>query len=442
VRGAEVRIGPIERALRAQPDVGERMMALARELFPLPRSLTGEGVRATLRVIGEWAQLQVTEVPSGSRVFDWTAPQEWSVREAWVRDADGRLVVDAAESPLRLLGYSAPFEANVTGAELLEHLYSLPEHPEWIPYRTSYYDPAWGFCVTERERQAIDPDETYQVHVDTTLRDGSVTLGEHVVPGAGPEEVLVSTYTCHPSVANDNVSGLVVAAALACLLPRKGLRRTHRVLFAPSTIGALAWLQRNERRLDRVHGGLIVSCVGDAGPLRYKRSRRGRTDVDLAAELVLRDEPGSRVEPFVPWGGDERQFCSPGFDLAFGSLSRTPHGAYPEYHTSADDLDLIGPDALTGSLLALGRILDVLDANRTLVSTAPFGEPQLGRRGLYDSIGSGLPTEKGRRALLWVLNLADGEHSLLDVAERSGMPFWLLHEAAESAARAGLVRDA
>jgi aminopeptidase-like protein len=434
--------GAIERAILGRPETGDEMMALAAELFPLPRSLTGAGARDTLRLLADWAPLELTEVSSGTAVFDWTVPPEWTVREAWIRDAQGRTVVDWRESSLRLLGYSAPVHARLSGAELQEHLHSLPEHPDWIPYRTSYYDPAWGFCVTEHERGAIEDGETYEVLVDTSLGPGAITLAELVVPGATDDEVVISTYTCHPSLANDNVSGLVVAAALARALPRCELRRTHRVLFAPSVIGALAWLHRNQERLERVHGGLIVSCVGDAGPLRYKESRRATTAVDRAARLVLAEEPGHVVEAFVPWGGDERQFCAPGFDLAFGSLSRSPHGAYPEYHTSADDLGLISGEQLYGSLRALARILDVIDADTTVVGTAPFGEPQLGRRGLYGSIGTGLPTEDGRRALLWLLNLADGRHTLLDVAERSGLPFWLLEHAAGRLREAGLLRAA
>jgi len=422
--------------------LGSEMMSLATALFPLRRSLTGEGVRETLRLIGGRVPLELTEIPSGTQVYDWTIPPEWTVREAWIRDGDGRLVVDGSDSSLRLLGYSAPVRLQLTGAELQEHLYSLPDQPDCIPYRTSYYDRAWGFCVTERERASIEPARTYDVLVDTLLEPGSLTLGEVVVGGATDEEVLVSTYTCHPSLANDNVSGLVAATALARYLPRGALRRTHRFLFAPSVIGALAWLARNEDRLGSLHCGFVFSCVGDAGPLRYKRSRAGSTVIDRAAALVLRDEDDARIEPFVPWGGDERQFCSPGFDLAFGSLSRSPHGDYPEYHTSADDLDVIGDAQLAGSVLAAARILDVLEGDRTLLSLNPHGEPQLGRRGLYGSIGTGLPTDDGRRALLWLLNLADGQNSLIDVAERSGLPFWLVQHAATVLTEAGLTRDA
>jgi aminopeptidase-like protein len=421
--------------------LGDEMMSLAAGLFPLRRSLTGEGVRETLRLIGEHLPLELTEVPSGTEVYDWTIPPEWTVREAWVKDAEGRTIVDLRDNSLRLLGYSAPVRTRLQGSELLEHLHSLPDHPDWIPYRTSYYDRNWGFCVTEREREAIDPDATYDVLVDTSLEAGSLTLAELVVPGETDDEVVISTYTCHPSLANDNVSGLVVLAALARHMPRAGLRRTHRFLFAPSVIGALSWLQLNEDRLDKIHCGLIVSCVGDPGPLRYKQSRGGTTVIDRAAALVLRDRPDAVVNAFVPWGGDERQFCSPGFDLAFGSLSRSSHGEYPEYHSSADNLDLIGAGPLADSLAAVARILDIVDADRTLERVEPRGEPQLGRRGLYGPIGTGLPTDEDRRAMLWVLNLADGHSSLVDAAERSGLPFPLIRRAAAVLADAGLVHD-
>lgn len=432
--------GSIERTLLERSSLGQEMMELAREIFPLRRSLTGDGVRDTLRCVGDFVRLELTEVPSGTAVYDWTVPPEWNVREAWVRDSEGRTVIDGNESSLRVLGYSIPVRTEMTGAELDAHLHSDPAHPNWIPYRTSYYDPTWGFCVTEAERSGIVPGATYDVCIDSTLEPGALTFAEVVIPGRSDEEILVSTYICHPSLANDNVSGIVATAALARSLPREGLRYTHRFLFAPSVIGALSWLAKHEARLDNVRCGFVLSCVGDAGPLRYKRSRRGDTVIDRAAAVVLRGEDGSQLEPFVPWGGDERQFCSPGFDLAFGSLSRSPHGAYPEYHTSADNLDIISGPQLIGSVRAAARILDALDNNKTFRNTSPYGEPQLGRRGLYGSIGKGLPSDDERRALLWVLNRSDGS-SLLEIADHAELPFDLIWEAAESLRDVGLLEE-
>jgi aminopeptidase-like protein len=422
---------------------GAESYELARRLMPIPRSLTGDGVRETLRIVGEHVPLAVTEVPTGTPIFDWIAPREWNVAEAWIADSSGRRIIDWRESNLRLLGYSHPVRTRLTGAELDERLYSLPEFPERIPYRTAYWADTWGFCVTEAERRAIRPEEEYEVCIDARLEDGSLTYAEALLPGESEEEVLLSTYICHPSLANDNVSGIALLAALGAHLVERSLHRSHRLLFSPGTLGPLAWLSRNLERLDRIRAGLVVACVGDPGPLRYKRSRAGDTAVDRAAEYVLRGRPGSIVDDFVPWGGDERQFCSPGFDLPVGALTRTPHGLFPEYHSSADDLDLIRPESLGDSLAATLEILDVLEGDRTYVSRNPYGEPQLGRRGLYREVSSGAPREEEsfQRALLWVLNLADGGHSLLDVAERAELPFGVVADAAAALLDADLLEE-
>ena len=422
---------------------GAEAFELARELFPLPRSLTGDGVRQTLRVVGELVPLEVTEVPTGTPVFDWTIPREWNVADAWIADASGTRIVDYRSSNLHVLGYSRPVRATLSGAELDGRLHSLPEHPDRIPYRTAYWADTWGFCVSERQRQQIRPDEQYEVVIDATLEDGHLTYAEALFPGESDDEVLLSTYVCHPSVANDNVSGIAVLAVLGRHLARRPLRRTHRLLFSPGTLGPLAWLSRNLEGLDRVHAGLVVACAGDRGPLRYKRSRRGGAHVDRAAGHVLpHSRPDALVEDFAPWGGDERQFCSPGFDLPIGALTRTPHGLYPEYHSSADDLDLIGAESLGDSVAATLEILDVLERDRTYVSRSPYGEPQLGRRGLYREISAGVPRaeEAFQRALMWVLNQADGTRSLLETAERAQLPFDLVAEAANALVDAELLQ--
>ena len=422
---------------------GAEAFELARELFPLPRSLTGDGVRQTLRVVGELVPLEVTEVPTGTPVFDWTIPREWNVADAWIADASGTRIVDYRSSNLHVLGYSRPVRATLSGAELEGRLHSLPEHPDRIPYRTAYWADTWGFCVSERQRQQIRPDEQYEVVIDATLEDGHLTYAEALFPGESDDEVLLSTYVCHPSVANDNVSGIAVLAVLGRHLAGRPLRRTHRLLFSPGTLGPLAWLSRNLEGLDRVHAGLVVACAGDRGPLRYKRSRRGDAHVDRAAGHVLpHSRPDALVEDFVPWGGDERQFCSPGFDLPIGALTRTPHGLYPEYHSSADDLDLIGAESLGDSVAATLEILDVLERDRTYVSRSPYGEPQLGRRGLYREISAGVPRaeESFQRALMWVLNQADGTRSLLETAERAQLPFDLVAEAANALVDAELLQ--
>jgi aminopeptidase-like protein len=422
--------------------VGEELYKLVAELYPICRSITGDGVRRTLEVVDREVGLVVHEVPTGSAVLDWTVPREWNVRDAWVAGADGRRLIDFRASNLHLLGYSVPVRATMPLAELKRHLFTLPEHPDWIPYRTSYYAERWGFCASQRLVDGL-PEGDYEVCVDATLADGHLTYGEHVVPGERDEEVLVTCHVCHPSLANDNLSGIAVATRLARLLGQGRPRYTHRFLFIPGTIGSITWLARNEDRLGRIRHGLVLACLGDPGRLTYKRSRRGDTEVDRAVAHVLASSGRPHeLQDFTPYGYDERQFCSPGFDLPVGCLSRTPYARYPEYHTSADDLDLVRPEHLQDSLEAAWEVLQVLDGNRRYLNLKPKGEPQLGRRGLYGSIGGRSDAEERQMAMLWVLNLSDGDHSLLDVAGRAGLPFALVAEVAGTLEDAGLLRPA
>jgi len=442
-RSQVMRDEPVRTAVAASGVSGDEALGLVSRMIAVNRSLTGPGVRQTLGMLAETLPLELTEIASGTRVFDWTVPPEWSVRGAWIADSSGRRLVDLADNYLHVLGYSAPIHARMTGAELEEHLHWLPDRPEAIPFRTSYFDPSWGFCVTGDQRSAVHREEIYEVVIDSTLDEsGSLTYAELVLPGRSEQEILLSTYICHPSLANE-ISGIALLAGLGRALLDADLHFSYRLLFAPGTIGPLTWLMHNEDRLGVMRHGMIVSCVGDRGPLTYKRSRRGTAEVDRAAAHVLGSRPGGSVRPFVPWGGDERQFCSPGFDLPIGSLTRTPHADYPEYHTSADDLSFIGAAELEDSLDALAEILDVLEGNVVLESSNPKGEPQLSRRGLYETIGAGRPhdVEIGRQALLWVLNAADGTASLLDMVERAGLPFSAFREAGSVLEDAGLVRE-
>ncbi len=424
------------------PQAGEEMLELMRELYPLCRSLTGDGVRETLRIVDGVVPLQVTEVPTGTPIFDWTVPREWNIADAWIADPDGRRIVDFRESNLHVVGYSTPVRERMTGAALRERLHTHDEHPEWIPARTAYWAETWGFCVTGVQLEQIRPETEYEVCIDSRLTDGHLTYAEAVIEGRTQEEILLSTYVCHPSLCNDNLSGIVVLAfvgrALASLTPRY----TYRLLFSPGTVGPLAWLSRNADRLDRVKHGLVVACVGDRGPITYKRSRRGSADVDQAGAHVLRhSRPTAAVEDWVPWGGDERQFCSPGFDLPVGALTRSAHGVFPEYHSSADNFDVISAESLADSFDAVLEIAAVLERNARCRSLSPFGEPQLGRRGLYSAISAGVPrAEEGfQRAILWVLSLADGTATLLDIAERAQVPFTTVAEAADALVDAGLL---
>ena len=423
----------------AAPDpaeVGAELHALIGELMPLPRSLTGDGVRATFDVLDRIVALDRVEVPTDTPVYDWTIPREWNIREAWLAGPDGRRVVDFADSTLHVLGYSVPVQATMPLHELRPHLFTDPARPDVTPFRTSYHNENWGFCLPHRTLEELEDGE-YEAFIDSSLEDGRLTYAEVTLPGAEPEEVLISTYVCHPQMANDNLSGVVVAAVLARTLQAMSLRLSYRFLFSPATIGPLTWLARNEDRLGLVRAGLVVSCVGDAGNLTYKRSRRGDAEVDRAAEVVLRDLDGRHeLREFSPLGGDERQFCSPGFDLPVGVLSRTPQDEFPGYHSSADDLQLVRPEFLADSFGAYLRVLDALEGNGTYVNTNPKGEPQLGRRGLYRAVGGGSFAEA---ALLWVLNLSDGTNDLLEIARRSGLPFADIREAADRLLDVGLL---
>lgn len=416
---------------------GEEMHALVERLYPLCRSITGDGVRATLDIVGEHLELDVHEVPTGTEVLDWTVPKEWNIRDAYVKDASGARVVDFQRSNLHVVGYSVPVKAVMTLEELRPHLHTLPEQPELVPYRTSYYAQTWGFCLSQRTLDGMG-EGPYEVVIDSTLADGHLTYAEHVVPGLSEEEVLISCHVCHPSLANDNLAGIAVATALAGRLGRP--RLTYRFLFAPGTIGAITWLARNRERAGRVRHGLTLACAGDPGRLTYKRSRRDDAEIDRAVTHVLEDRPHD-VLPFSPYGYDERQFCSPGFNLPVGSLTRTPYAGYPEYHTSGDNPGFVTPAALSDTLETLWQVTRVLEGNRTYLNLSPYGEPQLGRRGLYGSLGGRSDTKQAQMAMLWVLNLSDGEHNLLDIAQRAHMPFAALEDAARALSAAGLVKE-
>jgi len=419
---------------------GRDAYALVERLYPMFRSLTGAGFRQSLDVLKELIPLETHAIASGTAVFDWTVPDEWNLRTATIRNAAGDTVVDFKNHNLHVVGYSVPVRATLTLGDLLPHLHSLPQQPDLIPYRTSYYTSAWGFCLTHRQLESLRAqDGPFDVEIDATLAPGHLNWGECVLPGRLEEEVLISTHACHPQLANDNCSAVALSAMLARLLAPVERKYTYRFLFAPGTIGAIAWLSKNQANAKRIAHGLVCACVGDAGPTTYKRSRRGNATVDRAAECVLRDTGTPfRVEPFSPYGYDERQFCSPGFDLPVGCFMRTPPGKFPEYHTSADDLNLVRPDALGDSFGKLLRIVHVLETNETFVNQKPHCEPRLGKRGLYNATGGTSPVDT-QMALLWVLNLSDGSHDLLDIATRSGLPYATIQHASNLLAATDLL---
>ncbi len=418
-------------------DSGAALHAFAQELYPICRSITGAGARQTLAAVSRVIPLELTEVPTGTQAFDWEVPREWNIRDAWIKNAAGERVVDFRQHNLHVMSYSTPVRARMPLSELRQHLYSLPEHPQWIPYRTSYYRDAWGFCLTHEALEAL-PDGEYEVCIDSTLEPGSLSLGQAVLPGESSDEILIWTHVCHPSLANDNLSAIAVAAFLARALASRPRALTYRFVFAPTTIGAITWLALNESSTGRIRHGLVLASLGDRGQHVYKRSRRGNADVDRVVEYLLEQEAGSGIEDFSPYGYDERQFCSPGFDLPVGRLTRTPNGRYPEYHSSADNLAFITAESLAASLRMCERICTVLEGNRSYRNLAPKCEPRLGPRGLYRNATGRNPSEF-EHALLWVLNQSDGKQDLLSIARRSRIDFAVISTAATALRDAGLL---
>jgi aminopeptidase-like protein len=421
--------------------IGRDMYQLMSELYPLCRSITGNGVRKTLQLLRHQISLEIYEVPSGTKVYDWTVPKEWNIQDAYLKNAKGEKIVDFTKSNLHVLNYSIPVKAKVSLTELKEHLYTIPDYPDWIPYRTSYYRENWGFCLSHKQFQDLT-DSEYEVFIDSTLEPGSLTYGEFVVKGSMDDEVLLSCHICHPSLCNDNLSGIVLMTFLAKYLSTLPVRYTYRFLFIPGTIGSITWLSLNESKVSKIRHGLVAACLGDSGHFTYKKSRRGMAEIDRIVVHALKSLGDHfAIQEFIPFGYDERQFCSPGFDLPVGCFMRTPHGQYPEYHTSADDLDFVRSEQLAESFLALLAILNILENNATYVNQNPKCEPQLGKRGLYRTVGGQQDTRTRELAMLWVLNLSDGSNSLLDIAERASLPFDVIRDAADDLKEAGLLKQ-
>lgn len=410
-------------------------------LWPLHRSLTGDGVRQTHNILGELLPLRSFEVPTGTEVFDWTVPKEWVVREAYIQDPQGERIVDVKDHTLHLVQYSEPFHGRMDLDELNKHLYSIPELPEAIPYVTSYWSPNWGFCLTESQRAALEPGE-YTVVIDTDLKEGSMTYSEVILPGQSDETVLISVNTCHPSLANNELSGPLVAAFLYRRLAEvSGRRLTFHFVFLPESIGSLVFLSRNRDRLEQnLVAGFVLTCLGHENSFTYKRSRQGHTVADRAAEYVLGQiDTQVGIRDFWPLGGDERQYCSPGFDFPVGSIMRTVYGEYREYHTSLDNREFISFQAMEDSVEACFELCRLLDKNQTFKNRKPFGEPKLDRHNLFPSLRTEPLVDTHVQATLWLLNLCDGHTDLLSIAERSGLDFWLLEKMAGLLVEKGLL---
>lgn len=417
------------------------MHELMAKLWPINRSLTGEGVRQTLRAISEVAKgLQVHEVASGTPIYDWVVPNEWNVTEAWIEGPGGQRVVDFARHNLHLMGYSVPVDRDMDLDELQRHLYSLPEQPDAIPYMTSYYSPNWGFCVTDRVRRSL-PSGRYRVRIAATLGPGSLTFADVVIPGERREEILLSTYVCHPSLANNELSGPVVTAHLAEWIRSAPRRYTYRLVFVPETIGSLAYVHQHYDHLRRhVIAGFNVTCVGDERCYSYLPTRLGGTLSDDVVQHVLKHVAGEFTRySYLDRGSDECQYCAPGIDLPVATLMRSKYGTYPEYHTSLDDLTLVTPAGLQGSFDALCRAIEVVEHNRVPRITV-LGEPQLGKRGLYPSINQG-DSYEGIRPMMDMIAYSDGRHSTLEIAERIGVPAWTLEPIFQRLAAHGLMED-
>lgn len=420
---------------------GEFMYRLAERLYPICRSITGNGVRETLSILNEFIPLTITEVPTGTKVLDWEIPDEWNIRDAWIKNAEGEKIVDFKKLNLHVLNYSIPVDKQMPLNELKEHLYTIPEYPGWIPYRTSYYNRQWGFCMAHSRFENL-PDGDYQVKIDADLKPGSLTYGEVFIPGKSKKEVLFSCHVCHPSLCNDNLSGIVLATKLANILKKEKLAYSYRFLFIPGTIGSITWLSRNESKLCNIKHGLVLTLLGDSTPFQYKKSRQENAEIDQIMEYVLSKKEGSKMLDFSPYGYDERQFCSPGYNLPVGRLSRTPFEEFPEYHTSADNPDFISSTNLSESLRLLLNAVFVIERNKKYINTHPKGEPQLGKRGLYNSVGGHQQNREFRMALLWVLNLSDGNHSLLDIAKKSGIEFEIIYDSSSLLHKFSLLANA
>lgn len=426
-----------DKAISLSSDFKNNMYELMVELYPICRSITGDGVRKSLNIIKKHVNLEIMEIPSGTQVFDWTIPKEWNINDAYIIDPNGNKIIDFKKSNLHVVSYSIPIKKKLQLTELKKHIYTIPSQPNDIPYITSYYKERWGFCMSHEQFLKL-PEGEYEICIDSSLKDGSLTYGEYFIKGEMDDEFLLSCYVCHPSLCNDGLSGMVLVTFLAKYLEKLDLKYSYRFLFMPETIGAIAWLNQNEKKINKIKGGLVATCVGDAGISTYKKTRGGDAKIDKIVSHVLKHSNNDySILDFYPYGSDERQFCSPGFNLPIGSLMRTPYRKFLEYHTSADNFDIIRKESLEESFQKYLESIKIFEQDKTCINTNPKCEPQLGKRGLYRNIG--IPrldkmsdiTELKELAVFWILNLSDGNYSLLDIAEKSGIPFRIINDAAK-----------
>ena len=427
---------------------GDDMMEKMARLFPICRSLTGAGIRETFDIIGETVPLRRHKIATGEKVYDWTVPKEWNIKDAYIKNSKGEKIVDFNKNNLHVVGYSTPIRTKLSLADLRPHLHTLPNVPEAVPYITSYYTERWGFCLSQNQLDSLEED-TYEVVIESTLEDGFLELCDARIGPEDSPEIVVATYCCHPSIANNELSGPVLTTKLYEILSGiNDLRFSYRFLFMPETIGPIAYMSMfGEELKSQVHAGYVVSCVGDDGPYTYKKSRRGNSAADISALHMLRYLPTENSEilihDFFPdAGGDERQYNSPGFNLPIGSLLRSNAGTYREYHTSLDNLDFVSARGMAGSLSAYLRIFQTLEMNTKLLNIKPNGEPQLGKYGLYPGPGVHPRFEDEMRYILYLLCYADGENDLMAIADMVERPIWALTGAIDKLAIAQLISDA
>ena len=413
-------------------------------LWPITRSLSGEGNRYSLKILSELIDLKIKEVPSGTRCFDWEVPPEWNIKDAWIKDSHGNKIVDFSKNNLHVLGYSERVNKKISYEELKSHLYTLPKQPDLIPYMTSYFEKRWGFCISHNQFKKLNKSETFEVFIDSSFNDnGSMTLGEAYIKGNSKKEVLFSTYICHPSLANNELSGpLVTSFIYRALKEKKKLKYSYRFLFVPETIGSIYSLsERGEFWKKNLIAGFIVNCIGDNGKFTYKRSRKGDCLTDRASEITLEQtEENYSIIDFFPGGSDERQYCSPGFNLPVGSLMRTMYKAYEEYHTSADNKDFISFEAMEKSIEKYLEIINLIEKNKKYINQYPFCEPQLGKRGLYPTLGSQKEKSEFVNAMRWILNFSDGNHDLISISQKSKIPLRKLFPVVEELINKKIIR--
>lgn len=433
---------------KSSEEIKEEMFSLMQELFPICRSITGNGVRKTLERIKKDIPLSKFEIPTGTQVFDWTIPKEWNIVDAYVSDLSGKKIIDFQKSNLHVVNYSIPIKKQISLNELKKHIFSNPEKPDYIPYVTSYYNETWGFCLEHSELIKMK-DKKYDVIIESKLENGFLTYGEFFIKGESENEILISTYICHPSMCNDNLSGVVVATALAKYLKNLKLKYSIRFLFIPETIGAISWLYLNQNKIKNIKHGLVLTCLGDSGHFTYKKSRKGDAEIDETVVKILKESKKKfEVVEFFPWGSDERQFCSPGFNLPVGSLIRTMYDKFPEYHTSGDNLDFMNKNSLKESFEKYFLIISELEKNFGIkkihvnekrekirsdkesyfLTTNPKCEPQLGKYNVYKNFGGQYEESKKelKNAIFWILNYSDGIHSLEDIARKSKLDLDLI----------------